>query len=80
MIIDKSATSRMNAADRRADDTHWWRAYRLNSTATSTTHPQGPTPSREAVSPYRVFEPAEQSATQSRFEPGDAPEDRLPVP
>ena len=59
MIIDKTLTSRANAGDRRADDTHWWNAYRLNSTAASTIDPPRTTPSSETVSPYAVFEPRE---------------------
>ena len=59
MIIDKTSTARTYAGDRRADDTHWWNAYRLNSTAASTIDPPRTTPSSETVSPYAVFEPRE---------------------
>ena len=72
MIIDKSATSRMNAADRRADDTHWWNAYRLNSTVVSTIGPPKTNSSRGTFSPYSVFEPGGAPVTGTRFDSSDA--------
>ena len=32
MTIEISATKEEDAGDRRADDTHWWKAYQLHST------------------------------------------------
>ena len=33
MTAAKSATARYEAAERRGDDTHWWKAYQLHSEA-----------------------------------------------
>jgi hypothetical protein len=42
MTIPDAAATAQEAADRRGDDTHWWKAYRRHSTAPRP--PAGPGP------------------------------------
>jgi hypothetical protein len=43
MTIDRCTTLATAAADRRADDTHWWKAYQTHSkAATAMNAPSGP--------------------------------------
>lgn len=54
MTIDKSTTAEHGAAARRGEDTHWWTAYRLHSTAAAATVASTKRLSPQLVSPSRV--------------------------
>jgi hypothetical protein len=65
MTIDKSATTENSAAARRGDDTHWWKAYALNSKAGAATAAQCGLPSTKPAALAHVDrEPAWPTETE----------------
>lgn len=63
MTIRKSAESESDAADRRGDDTHWWKAYQLHSTVAlamkARSMPPAPGAASRLFANHAHFRPAE---------------------